>query len=207
MKPATARLWAGQSRHPGNRERLFRAVRDAVGGEKALYPGSYIDIAASFAYPSVTYVDIDRRTPGFFLDVVGIKEIIESEGGTPESEIRFIHADYRDELDLEPETFDLLISLYAGPVSAYCAKYLKMGGSLLANPSHGDVALASMDNRFELAGVVTSRTGDYRISTKDLHTYLIPKKPVEMSAEVIKERQRGIGYTRSPFAYLFRRIG
>ncbi len=207
MKPATARLWADQNRHPDDRKRLFRAVREAVGGEKALYPGSYVDIAASFAYPSVTYVDIDRRTPGFFSDVAGIDEIIESEGGPPEPEIQFIHADYRDEMDLEPETFDLLISLYAGPVSAYCTRYLKVGGSLLVNRSHGDVALASMDDRLELAGVVTARAGDYRVSTKDLHTYLNPKKPVEMSAEVIKERQRGIGYTRSPFAYLFRRIG
>ncbi|RZV47206.1 MAG: hypothetical protein EX267_01720 [Acidimicrobiia bacterium] len=100
---------------------------------------------------------MDKRTPGFFADQDGILEIVVASGGSPSAEFRFIHADYRDELDLPAASFDLLVSLYAGFVSEHCTDYLKVGGTLLVNPSHGDVAMASIDPRYELSGVVTSR--------------------------------------------------
>jgi hypothetical protein len=74
------------------------------------------------------------------------------------------------------------------------------------NPSHGDAALASIDDRYELSGVVRSGSGAYSVSTDALHTHLIPKKPVEITVESIERSGRGIAYTKSPFAYLFRRI-
>jgi hypothetical protein len=75
----------------------------------------------------------------------------------------------------------------------------------LVNPSHGDAAMASIDSRYRLRAVVTSRSGGYRISTAGLDSYLIPKSSVEVTAEFLHHRGRGIGYTKSPFAYLFER--
>jgi hypothetical protein len=205
MNPTTRKLWADQDRHHGDRKRLFTAVRGAYGGENLLYPGSFVDVAPSFVYPTVTYVDTDKRAARFFSDHDGVSEIITSEGGAA-TEFRFIHQDYREALDLSEESFDLLVSLYAGFVSEACVTYLKKGGILLAAPSHGDVAVASIDPRLELAGVVNSRSGEYEVKQDNLDTYLIPKSPVEITAEMLHERGRGIAYTKSPFAYLFRRV-
>jgi hypothetical protein len=91
-------------------------------------------------------------------------------------------------------------------VSRHCTAYLRVGGMLLANPSHGDVALASIDPRYELAGVIHSREGGYRCASEDLRTYLIPKTPVDDIPELIGRTGRGIAYTRSAHAYLFRRV-
>ena len=54
------------------------AVAAAVSAQRVLYPGSYVDVAPSFVFPTVTYVDIDDRAQAFFSDVAGVKEIIAS---------------------------------------------------------------------------------------------------------------------------------
>jgi len=206
MEPTTQALWEKQDAHKGDRQRLFTAVRESVGDGAVLYPGSYVDVAASFAFSTVTYVDMDRRAAQFFGDDHGVHEVIAEHGGPPSATIEFIHADYTSDLDLRPESFDLLISLYAGFVSEACTKYLRVGGTLLVAPSHGDAAMSSIDPRYELSGVVTSRSGAYRITADDLGSYLNPKKPVMVTLDYLHEHQRGIPYTKSPFAYLFSRV-
>lgn len=207
MHERTRSLWAKQDQHQGDRWRLFRAVGDAVAATKVLYPGSYVDVAPSFVWPSVTYVDVDRRAKQFFDDREGVQEIVANRAPAAAGrEFRFIQADYTEPLDLPEEGFDLLISLYAGFVSEHCTRYLRRGGTLLVNPSHGDAAMASIDNRYELCGVVISRNDGYAIGTDDLNSYLTPKKPVEITPELLHQRGRGIGYTRSAFAYQFTRL-
>ncbi|MCB0954415.1 MAG: hypothetical protein KDB13_17160, partial [Microthrixaceae bacterium] len=92
-------------------------------------------------------------------------------------------------------------------VSEHCTEHLRVGGSLLVNPSHGDAAMASIDPRYELSGVVIADSGRYRVDTTDLEGYLVPKKPQAVTVAALHETGRAIGYTRSPFAYLFTRIG
>ena len=203
MKAFTRKLWEQQDRYPGDRQRLFAAVADAIDARTVLYPGSFVDIAASFVFDDVTYVDMDRRGPRFFADTAGVDEIINQHGNAGAT-WRFVGADYTTDLDIGDASVDLLLSLYAGFVSEACTRYLRPGGWLLANPSHGDVAMASLNPVYELWGVVTSRSGDYRVSTDHLDEYLIPKRgPV--SAEEIRASGRGVGYTKSAFAYLFKR--
>lgn len=206
MPETTVELWERQDRSVGDRRPLFRAVAEATVATSALYPGSYVDIAPSFSIPDVTYVDVDRRANRFFGDRVGVEEIVQAEVGTETRSIAFVHADYTDELPLADEAFDLLISLYAGFVSAHCTRHLRIGGTLLVNASHGDAAMASIDDRYELVGVVAARDGAYRVSADDLDRYLVPKRPTEITVEMLHERGRGITYTMSPFAYLFRRV-
>lgn len=207
MSSTTAELWAKQDQHEGDRHRLFRAVSVAIEATSVLYPGSYVDVAPSFVWPRVTYVDVDQRAASFFGDVNDVRDIIDGHAGAPvDPAVTFLHADYMDELALPREGFDLLVSLYAGPVSQHCTKHLRVGGVLLVNPSHGDVALASIDERYDLLAVVRSRSGDYAVSTDKLETYLIPKKPVDVTIELIELTGRGVAYTKSPFAYLFRRV-
>ena len=74
-----------------SRWRLFRAVAEAVDAKTVLYPGCYVDIAPSFVFPSVTYVDSDRRAPRFFGDEAGVREIVGSHTGAPvDPEIVFL---------------------------------------------------------------------------------------------------------------------
>lgn len=207
MSDTTAELWATQDRHTGDRWRLFSAVGSAVDAESVLYPGCFVDVAPSFVFPAVTYVDIDKRAGRFFTDREGVLEIVAAHAGSPaDPQIDFLPADYTTKLDLPEQHFDLLVSLYAGFVSEHCTQHLKVGGTLLVNPSHGDAAMASLDPRYELMGVVRSRSGDYRVDTTNLERYLVPKQPVVVTADLLHERGRGIAYTASPFAYLFRRI-
>lgn len=157
-------------------------------------------------WPSVTFVDVDRRARRFFDDAEGVRELLREQGADgADHDVRFIHADFQGPLDLVDGSFDLLISLYAGFVSEHCTRYLRVGGTVLANPSHGDVAMASIDPRYRLRAVVTSRRGRYAVTSEDLGAELVPRRDAEVTREALHARGRGIAYTRSPFAYLFQR--
>ncbi|SEW32764.1 hypothetical protein SAMN04488515_2352 [Cognatiyoonia koreensis] len=206
MQDFTRKLWEKQNQHPGDRFRLFRAVGDVISPKSVLYAGSYVDIAPSFIFPSVTYVDMDRRAKHFFDDEAGVRELIETESVVgSNASFSFVHTDYA-KLSMPDQSFDLLISLYAGFISEYCTDFLKVGGHLLVNPSHGDAALASIDKRYRLAGAVLSKAGDYRVIQNDLDDYLQPKKAVEVTREMLFATNRAVAYTRQAFAYLFERV-
>lgn len=206
MEALTRLLWDEQDRHPGDRFRLFSAVGDYIGSSSVLYPGSFVDVAPSFVFDSVTYVDNDARAARFFADTTGVDTIISRHRRQPNKAAwRSIPGDYRAELDLADRSVDLLASLYAGLVSEYDTRYLHPGGWLLVNPSHGDVAMASIDPRYRLAAVVNARSGNYKVTDSGLDRYLIPKRPIEVTPQLLHEKGRGIAYTKSPFAYLFKR--
>jgi len=200
-------IWDKYNHHPGDRESLFQVIADAFTVDRALYPGSYVDISASFVFSEVTYVDIDNTAAVFFRDTAGVDALIARHGRQPGmAKWAFIHADYSDSLGLDDGSFDLLVSLYAGFVSRSCARYLRRGALLVVNASHGDVAMASIDPRLELVAVIDHRSGRYTVSDANLESYLIPKRETEITEAAVKASGRGIPYTKSPFAYLFRRV-
>ena len=53
--------WAQYRDSIGDRSGLFAALADTWPIERALYPGSYVDLSPSTAIASVTYVDTDAR--------------------------------------------------------------------------------------------------------------------------------------------------
>ncbi|MBU3036405.1 hypothetical protein [Tritonibacter mobilis] len=205
MKDKTKALWDKQDQHQGDRWRLFQAVSAALPARHVLYAGSYVDVAPSFVYDDVTYADMDKRAAAFFADTEGVGQIICDHGGNVGGRFVFVHGDYRS-LDLEPESFDLLISLYAGFISEPCGRFLRIGGHLLVNSSHGDAALAELDPRFKLVAVVTSANGLYGVTDQNLDSYMVPKKQQTITRESLMKSGRGIAYTKSPFAYVFERV-
>jgi len=139
--------WSQYRESIGDRSGLFAALAEVWPMERALYPGSYVDLSPSTAVPSVVYVDTDPRAGRFFADpdlVAG--ELAGRTRPGAGREVRFIGADYTDPLDLAEGSVDLLISLFAGPVWQHCGRYLRPGGWLLANTSHGDASLAALDS-------------------------------------------------------------
>ncbi len=118
MRPTTEKLWAKHDQHRGDRLRLFTAVASRAGASRVLYPGSFVDVAASIVFPDVTYVDSDRRAATFFDDVEGVDEIVRAnQFGAEARVVEFVAGDYRSDLGLIDESFDLLVSLYAGFIS------------------------------------------------------------------------------------------
>jgi hypothetical protein len=91
----TRQLWETQHQLVGDRRGLFAAVADAVDVATVLYPGSYVDITPSLIWPSVTYVDVDRRANQLFADEPGVQELLIENGiGAGQHDVRFIHGDY-----------------------------------------------------------------------------------------------------------------
>lgn len=204
----TNELWAEQNRHPGDRTALFSAAEEQLSPTRVLYPGSFVDVAASFVFRDVTYVDSDSRAKRFFADRDGVERIVDAAKLYEErARFDFVHADYTSELPLAEGGYDLLVSLYAGFVSRACKRYLRTGGLLLTNNSHGDAGMASIDPEFELSAVINKRGQAYRSSTHDLDAYLVPKGDGQVTRELLERTNRGVGYTRSPSAYLFRKAG
>lgn len=201
---ATRATWSQYRESIGDRSSLFAAVAAAVPVERALYPGSYVDLSPSTAIGSVTYVDTDARAARFFATAELVRaELAGRCSPGAGQEVRFLREDYTRPLDVPDGSVDLLISLFAGPVWEHTCRYLRPGGWLLANTSHGDASLAALDPSLRLVGVVQHRDERYRLVTDGLEEHLIPRRPDAAEADRIRSTGRGIAYTRTAFAYLF----
>jgi hypothetical protein len=205
-----AQQFEDYDQHDGDRERMFRAVADRWPGlTSVLYPGSYIDVSPSFVFADVTYVDVDRRAAAFFMDRPAVEALTATrrDAEAEPARWRFLQADFLEPLDVSDGAFDLLVSLYAGFVSPACARYLRRGGLLLVNNSHGDASMASLDPAFRLVAVMTRRDGRYRIIEDGLADFLTPRKPgVEVDAMELRRTNRGVRYRKDAAAYLFERV-
>jgi hypothetical protein len=121
-------------------------------------------------------------------------------------DVTFHHQSYEEPIDETELSFDLLISQYGGFVSEVTKKYLKKGGILLANDSHGDAGLAFIDPDFKLIGIFEEQNGIYVLSAKDLDLYFIPKKGGLVSREYLRELRKGVLYTKNAPNYIFEKV-
>ena len=185
---------------------LFTAIRGKYGCRSVLYPGSFIHIAPSFIFPEVTYIDNDSQAKRFFKSNEGIKDIIASKKQYPEnSSFTFFGQSYIKPIAIPVESIDLLISQYAGFISLHCKRYLKNNGILLVNGSHGDAAMARLDNDYKFIAVVNKQGERYKIIDRDLDSYFIPKKPIKITRSYLEKIKRGISYTKSATSYIFKK--
>ncbi|MBN1581807.1 MAG: hypothetical protein JXA89_13970 [Anaerolineae bacterium] len=186
---------------------LFRLLAGQFDIGKGIYPGSFCHITPSFVVPEMVYVDSDKRCPKFFAAEQTMEFVCEKKEYAAHSVLRFHAADFTDPVPEDKDSFDLLISLYAGFVSQHCKSYLKTGGILLANNSHGDASLAYLDPDLLFIGVV-KRSGDtFRLVLDGLDAYFQTKtgKPIDRGA--VERTMRGAGFTKTGYAYLFEKVG
>ncbi len=66
--------------------------------------------------------------------------------------------------------------------------------------------MASIDNDYQLIASVHRSRGKYRLSTTSLEEYFIPKKDIKVTREMLLERKKGIGYTKTATLYLFKKV-
>ena len=182
---------------------LFRVLYERYPVQNALYAGSYVHIAPSFIIPTVTYVDSYKKAKPVFEDPQTIEYINSRKEYEQDPTVRFVLADFTTELDLPEQGFDLLISQYAGLISYHCKKYLKVGGILVANNSHGDASMAYLDAGYELLGVINKRGDRFVFSDSNLEGYFIPKRGIQTTEEELLRTMKGIGYTKSAGNYVF----
>ncbi len=185
---------------------LFQLVRERFAIRSAIYPGSFVHVTPSFVFPCVTYIEMDKRAAKFFAEP-GLEQLITSRKDyTEQVPIKFFAQDYRKEIEGEDGKYDLLISQWAGIISKYCKRYLKVGGILLVNNSHGDATMAARDTDFKLIAAVQHGGGKYRLDETNLGDYLVPKKALEVSNAEIETKQRGITYAKTAWAYIFQKV-
>ena len=186
---------------------LFELVAEKFEIQRALYAGSFVHITPSLVISEVVYVDSDKHAKKAFGEMPAIVDFLKA-GKKYESdpEIVFHASSYIKGFDEAEKSFDLLISQYAGFVSQHCKRYLKIGGILLVNNSHGDASMAHLDEDYKFIGAINHRNDRYKLATENLEDYFVPKKAdLEITKEYLEKHQRGIGYVKSGSVYLFER--
>ena len=186
---------------------LFTLVADRFASRRALYPGSFTHVTPAFVYPIACFVDTDRRAVRFFADPAVRDFVSRRKVYAEEPCIRFHRADYVQELPEAEESYDLLISQYAGFVSQHCKRYLRVGGMLLANNSHGDASMAWLDPDYALTAAINRRGERFSLRESDLGSYFVPKRDLTVTREHLERTKRGVAYTRRAYSYVFRRVG
>jgi len=183
---------------------LFREIKRQFPHDRVLYPGSYVHITPSLIFPDVVYIDSFRDLTPFF-NGEDVKEYIMNNKEYPEEpRITFYHQDYYKDIPEGPGSFDMIFSLYAGFVGQATKKYLKNGGILVCNNSHGDASMASIDSDYNLIGVYNRISDDkFSVSSQGLSGYMIPKKEQIVTREGLEKTMKGIAYTKSPSGYIF----
>lgn len=185
---------------------LFQIVADKFNIQRGLYAGSFVHVTPSFFIPDVVYVDNDKQARQFFNKPEIYTFIAQRKVYSQEAMVSFHFADYRNGFEEPFESFDFLISQYAGFVGQYCKQYLKKGGLLLANNSHGDAGMAAIDDDYQLRAVFSIRDGKHRIKETNLDEYFVPKSKIEITKANLEKLQKGIGYKKTAGAYLFQKI-
>lgn len=185
---------------------LFQALVARFQIRSALYPGSYVHITPSFVFPRVVYADMMPEAKDFYTSEDVGRLVERRKLYTEQAEFSFQFGDYRQGLELPKNSVDLLISQYAGFVSQTCKGYLKPGGLLVANNSHGDAGMADLDDEFKLVAVYNRRGEKYSISEKSLAEYFIPKQDREITRDYLEQLGRGLGYTKIAGGYVFEKV-
>lgn len=185
---------------------LFRKIKELYNPRRVLYPGCYVHITPSLIFSDATYIDSFRNTHKFY-ESAEVRDFIDkNKEYSDKANFKFYHQDYYKDIPEEIESYDVVISQYGGFVGQAVKKYLKKGGLLVCNNSHGDASMASIDPDYELLAVYNRRSDEnYSISDMNLDEYLIPKRSVEVTKELLDKSMKGIGYTKSPSGYIFRR--
>jgi len=184
---------------------MFRLLTEKFRIESGLYPGSFVHITPSLVIPHMVYVDMDKRCKPFFNSERTRAFVDKNKVYGKSATYSFHKADFSNDLPLVNVSFDILISLYAGFISKYCGKYLRKGGILLANNSHGDAPLAYLDEKFELIGVVKRSGNRFSYSEEELDSYFILKGNRPIDKVTIEKTMKGPAYIKVAYAYVFRK--
>jgi len=185
---------------------LFERLNENFTIKKVLYPGAYAHITPSFIFPDVIFNDVYKKLEQFYDSDEVYDYINKRKKYSEEPKYVYINADFNNQLPVDEGEFDLLISQYSGFISRACKRYLKIGGILMANNSHGDASLASISPGYEFIAVIHKRSNKFTHSTRDMEKYFIPKKDIKITVEFMEKHRHGVGYMKTATDYVFKRV-
>lgn len=171
-----------------------------------LYYQYFVHITPSFFIENMVYVDTDRRTARFFGDPAVIDFIENRKSYKVPPSISFLQADFTKPLPLSDNSFDILISLYAGFISQHCKQKLKTGGILVANNSHGDSSIAFSDQDFELLSVIKRKGKKFRLMSDGLDSYFQKKNGSPVDRKKVLQRMACEAFSKTAYAYVFTKV-
>lgn len=105
-------------------------------------------------------------------------------------------------MEEEGESFDLMISQYAGFISRFCTPYLKKKGILLANDSHGDATWAYCSGEYDLIGIVNDRL-EIEEDNRDGFFTFARKRDIDI--DDLLKKMKGPKYRKMANSYLFQK--
>lgn len=192
------------------RRELFRLLSQKFNCRVGMYPGCYVHVTPSFYLPVMIYIDSDPRAHRFFRGGTARRLIRARKVYRDEPVVRFYPQDYREPLPVAEGSVDLLVSQYAGFVSEACSRYLRPGGLLVANDSHGDAGLANADPAFKLIGAIDRSGERFRLTIDCLDEYFVRDAAGGLPQrndlrDYLKGLERGLCYRRAAEDYLFRK--
>ncbi|MBB6481169.1 class I SAM-dependent methyltransferase [Spirochaeta isovalerica] len=186
------------------RRTLFKKLADKYKPGKGIYPGSFTHITPSFYIPDMTYVDSDKRIARFFRDPHVLAFLEQNKNYQGAVKFHGIQADFSHPLNVPDKSFDIMFSFYAGLISQDCKRYLKDGGILVCNNSHGDASIAYVDTDYKLEAVVNRRGDDFTISQMSLDQFFQKRDGTSIDREKVKQKLIGENFTKKAYAYIFR---
>ena len=187
------------------RRELFAKLADMFKIKRGIYPGSFVHIAPSFHIEEMTYIDSDKRVASFFKDENVMSYIRANRSYVAMPVVQAFQADYSSTLPIEDHSFDIMFSFYAGFISQSCKKYLKPGGVLVCNNSHGDASLACLDSSYTLMGVIKRNGEHFSIRTDSLGEYFVKKDGSPIDREKVERTMTGENFVKKAYAYIFER--
>lgn len=171
---------------------LFRLIGETYSCKEVLYPGCSIHVTPSFVFPHVVYVDKSADAKAFFDNQVELMDfVMRNRGYKRKPFIQFLHRDYSEALPLQGESFDLLLSFFAGTIAPACKKYLRKGGLLLTN-QRGEA-----DFEFALVGMIRFEGGKYRF----VDEAVVPAK--DAAKKYLRQSVRGLEYVENETYFVF----
>lgn len=188
------------------RREMFSLLEQVYSLRSGLYPGSFVHITPSFYIPEMVYIDNDRRISKFFNDPAVFEYVVKNKIYESSPQFKGIQGDYSKDQGLEEGYFDAVFSFYAGFISVSCKKYLRSGGILVANNSHGDASMAITDEELESVGVVLRRQNKFNLQSDHLDPFLEKHDDSPIDMEKVKKRMVGERFKKSAFAYVFRKL-
>eukprot|EP00040_Diaphanoeca_grandis_P039266 m.258579 g.258579 ORF g.258579 m.258579 type:complete len:267 (-) comp36773_c0_seq1:473-1273(-) len=135
---------------------LFESVLKFTKADNVLYPGCHRHLQASLVFPKVVYIDSYKGIAPEFEDDSIRAWIDEHKQYATQPTIRLIGKNFASgskALGIQPQSFDLLISMSAGIVSTSCLKFLRPGGHFLVSDAHFDARSTYANTNLELAAV------------------------------------------------------
>ena len=178
-----------ESPHGHNLHGVFRAVRDLIGVQHVVYPGSYVHLTPSLVFPHVCYVDSVKGF-GAAMQSSDVLPWLVAHKEYPEPvELTAIETTYDQIPPSLLASFGLMVSLNAGAISQACKRQLVPGAHLLVNDGHYDAARAHVDADYTLVAAF-SADGSCELDEDSLRGYFVSKKGQTLTREMLAENEQ-----------------